>query len=105
MTTSPEHQNGHTVCTLAAAFLSAGDQVALFLMDDGVYHIVKKHKLGISEKLKNLLAGQMTVSVCSQSLEKRGVSEESCIAGVDWASQHELARILAGSDRFLSFGA
>ncbi len=104
LTTSPEHQNGHTVCALSDVFLAGGHQVSLFLMDDGIFHISKHHKLGMAESLEDLLSKDIKISICSQSAEKRGVSEAEGIKGIEWASQRELARIVAISDRFLNFG-
>lgn len=104
MTSSPEHQNGQTVCALSEAFLAASHQVRLFLMDDGIYHIVKNNTIGSVVTLQNLLSKQMTVSICTQSAQNRGVSEAETFSGTGWFSQHELANIVAGSDRFLSFG-
>lgn len=103
MTSGSEHQNAQTVCALSEAFLAASHQVRLFLMDDGIYHIVKKNKLGAAEKLKTLLSIQMTISICTQSAQKRGISEDETLSGVEWFSQHELANIVADADRFLSF--
>jgi len=103
MTTSPEHQNGQTVCALTEAFLAASHQVRLFLMDDGIYHIVKNNEIGAAEKLRSLLSAQMTVSICSQSAQKRGIAEADTLHGAGWFSQHELAHIVADTDRFLSF--
>lgn len=104
MSTGPEHQNGHTVFALTEAFLATSHEVHLFLMDDGIFHIVKKNKIGIVAKLENLLSKQMHVSICTQSAEKRGISESETLSGVQWLSQHTLAKIVADSDRFLSFG-
>ncbi len=106
MTTGPEHQNGQTVCAFAAAFLAAMHEVSLFLMDDGIYHVVKKHQMGAAAQLETLLlkTDRMAVSICTQSTEKRGVSETEALSRVNWASQHELAKIVSTSDRFLFFG-
>lgn len=104
MTSGPEHQNGQTVCALSEAFLAASHQVHLFLMDDGIYHIVKKNEIGAAAKLATLLSTQMVISICTQSAQKRGVSEDDTLKGTEWFSQHKLANIVADSDRFLSFG-
>ncbi len=104
MSTSPEHQNGQTVVALTKAFLSAQHEVRLFLMDDGIYHIVKNNSLGAAQQLASLSSEKMTVSICTQSAEQRGISEEACLETAAWFSQHELAKIVAETDRFLSFG-
>ena len=105
MTTSPEHQNTHTVCRLAEALLSAGHAVELFLMDDGVYNLVSIPKAGSpSSLLQTAQSKGLKISLCTQSAETRGISEEESLHGVAWRSQHELSKIVAGSDRFLAFG-
>lgn len=105
MTTSPEHQNTHTVCRLAGALLSAGHGVELFLMDDGIYNLVSVPKAGSASSLLQKAQNQgMKITLCTQSAENRGISEKECLTGVAWRSQHELSRIVAGSDRFLAFG-
>ncbi len=104
MSTGPEHQNAHTVSALSEAFLAASHPVHLFLMDDGVYHVVKKNKIGIATQLEGLLSEQMAISICTQSAEKRGISEAETLSGASWFSQHALAKIVADSDRFLTFG-
>jgi len=106
MTTSPEHQNSHTVCRLAEALLSAGHAVELFLMDDGVYNLLSIPKAGSpSSRLQEVQSKGLKISLCTQSAENRGLSESDCLAGAAWRSQHELSRIVAGADRFLTFGS
>lgn len=106
MTTSPEHQNTHTVCRLAEALLSAGHAVELFLMDDGVYNLVPVPKAGSpSSLLQSAQNKGLKISLCTQSAESRGVSEKESLPRAAWRSQHELSKIVAGSDRFLTFGS
>jgi sulfur relay (sulfurtransferase) complex TusBCD TusD component (DsrE family) len=106
MTTSPEHQNCHTVSRLAEALLSAGHAVTLFLMDDGVYNLVPVPKAGsASSLLREVQSKGLKISLCTQSAETRGLSESDCLTGVEWRSQHELSTIVAGADRFLTFGS
>ncbi len=106
MTTSPEHQNTQTVCRLAEALLSAGHAVALFLMDDGVYNLVSVSKVGSPSSLLQTVQNKgLKISLCTQSAENRGLSEEASLPGAAWRSQHELAKIVSASDRFLTFGS
>lgn len=106
LTTSPEHQNSHTVFRLIEALLAAGHRVSLFLMDDGIYNIVR---IGSADSpatpLEKLMKEGLAVSLCTQSAEGRGIFEADAVSGIGWLSQHELSRIVAGSDRFLAFGA
>lgn len=106
LTTSPEHQNSHTVFRLIEALLAAGQRVSLFLMDDGIYNIVRVESAhSPSAHLEKLMKEGLTVSLCTQSAEGRGIFEADAVPGIGWLSQHELSRIVAGSDRFLAFGA
>lgn len=106
MTTSPEHQNSYTVFRLIEALLAAGHQVSLFLMDDGIYHIVRiELPNSPAARLEKLIKEGLSVSLCTQSAEGRGIFEADVLPGIGWLSQHELARIVARSDRFLAFGA
>ncbi len=106
MTTSPEHQNSHTVFRLIEALLSAGHSVSLFLMEDGIYNIVRiESPNSPSARLEKLMKEGLAVSLCTQSAEGRGIFEADAVSGIGWLSQHELSRIVARSDRFLAFGA
>ncbi|MBI3804996.1 MAG: DsrE family protein [Nitrospirae bacterium] len=106
LTTSPEHQNSHTVFRLIEALLTAGHQVSLFLMDDGIYNLVRiESPKSPAAQLEKLIKEGLTVSLCTQSAEGRGIFEADAIPGIGWLSQHALSRIVARSDRFLSFGA
>ena len=106
LTTSPEHQNSHTVFRLIAALLAAGHQVSLFLMDDGIYNIVRIESANSpSAHLEKLMKAGLSVSLCTQSAETRGIFEADALSGIGWFSQHELSRIVSKSDRFLAFGA
>ncbi|WP_168059958.1 DsrE family protein [Candidatus Manganitrophus noduliformans] len=106
LTTSPEHQNSHTVFRLIEALLAAGHRVSLFLMDDGIYNIVRIDSPNSpSAHLEKLIKAGLAVSLCTQSAEGRGIFEADAVSGIGWLSQHALSRIVAGSDRFMSFGA
>jgi sulfur relay (sulfurtransferase) complex TusBCD TusD component (DsrE family) len=106
LTTSPEHQNTHTVCQLADALLSAGHTVDLFLMDDGVYNLLSAPKASTAVPLLQAAQSKgMKIALCTQSAENRGLSEKTCLPGAEWRSQHALSKMVAGSDRFLTFGS
>ena len=73
-------------------------------MDDGIYNVVSRYSDGVPNQFDALHSQGMTLSLCRQSAEKRGVQEDDCIAGIEWLSQIELAAIVDQSDRFLTFG-
>jgi sulfur relay (sulfurtransferase) complex TusBCD TusD component (DsrE family) len=63
--------------------------VRLFLMAEGVDLLEQEVDLGGA-----------VVSACSRTVIARGVATDR--QHVDYASQHQLARIVAGCDRFVS---
>ncbi len=106
LTTGPEHQNTHTLSRLIEALLGEGHAVSLFLMDDGIYNVFRIESANSpSSRFEKLLEKGLTLSLCTQSAEGRGVFEANALPGIGWTSQHELSRIVARSDRFLAFGA
>ena len=102
LTTSPENQNSETVIKLAQAALEAGHTVELFLMDDGVYNVVKGVK--ISVRFAGLMTKGASLALCGHTAEERGVEKEDCLEGVKYAGQYELACMVNEADRFLTFG-
>jgi tRNA 2-thiouridine synthesizing protein D len=105
LTSSPEHENTHTVNQLSAGFLKAGHSVQLFLMDDGVYNAVKNlSKNRLVTNLDQLMAEGVKVYLCAVTAEARGLKQENFLEGVELSSQYELSHIVDSSDRFLAFG-
>ncbi len=104
LTTGPEYQNSQSVHTFASALLSAENSVKLFLMDDGVYNIVRGLAFEIAEVFEALQLCGLEIMLCRQSAQRRGLSETHCLSEIAWRSQIELAQYIEQSDRFLSFG-
>ena len=78
---------------LADAGVQVGVAVRLFLMSDGAELL--------SEGSADRAAREgVAVSACSRTVLARGLPTDR--PGVDYASQHVLARIVATSDRFVS---
>ncbi|MFQ5456178.1 MAG: DsrE family protein [Nitrospirota bacterium] len=101
---SPEHEDVYTVTRISMAFLKNGDDVEIFLMDDGIYNAVKnfsKHRLfsGFDQIIKS----GAKVSLCSFTAEARGLNENNFIEDVVLSSLYTLSDIVKGSDRFLAF--
>lgn len=103
LTTGPEYQNSQSVATFADALLSAGSDVNLFLMDDGIYNIVRGLPYEIAEVFEILQAKGLNIMLCRYSSERRGVRKADCLQEPAWRSQIELAKSLEASDRFMSF--
>ena len=103
--TSPEHENSYTVGEIASALLDDGHEVEIFLMSDGVYNVVKKGSVNQrSIPMGTLMEKGAKLSLCTMTTEARGLAEADLMEGVELASQHQLSKIVANSDRFLTFG-
>lgn len=98
---SPERQDGFTVVQLSRAFLEKGDDVHIFLVDDGVYNAVSSNPR--SGSFAGLISMGGKISLCSQTATERGLSEGDILEGVNRSSLYALATIAGESDRFLSF--
>ncbi len=104
MTSSPEHQNAHTVGRLSEGFLEAGHSVTLFLMDDGVYNAVKNDsKNRLFSNIEGLMAKGAKVYLCAVTAQARGLGLDHFLTGIELSSQFELSQIVEDSDRFLAF--
>jgi sulfur relay (sulfurtransferase) complex TusBCD TusD component (DsrE family) len=101
LTTSPENQNSEIVIKLANAAITAGHEVEIFFMDDGIYNVVKGNS--ISPKFKELINRGAFLALCGHTAEVRGVDKEDCLDEVKYAGQFELAGMVNSSDRFLMF--
>ena len=97
LATAPEEGDFPLVQGVVEAALSAGRDVGLFLMDDGV-------RYALDPRLAPLLRAGVEVTACATDAEARGLPAgviES--AGVLLGSQHDHAPLVRDSDRFLSF--
>ncbi len=93
LTTGMESEDAHTVVKLAEAALEEGLEVSIFLMCDGIYHL-------ISEPLNALVDKGAELSLCAHNAEQRKAEKKGTIL---FGSQYDLANIVAESDRFLAF--
>ena len=74
-----------------------GEEVALFLMDAGVDY-------ALEARLLALVDAGLDVSLCAMDAEAHGLDGARLqAAGITLGSQHDHARLLRDSDRFLSF--
>jgi sulfur relay (sulfurtransferase) complex TusBCD TusD component (DsrE family) len=103
--TSPEHENTDTVHRLCQGFIKQGHDVELFLMDDGVFNSIKSNStIRLAQPLEGLIEQGVQISLCSQTLDQRGLSKDNLVQGVDLSNQQRLAKMVAQADRFLVFG-
>jgi len=106
LTTSKEHGNTNTVLDISGAALKDGHEVGIFLMDDGVYNIVKtseSDELYVADKFSDLIKQGVEIALCDQTARERGVNKENSIEGVVFGGQFDLAVLVNESDRFLAF--
>jgi sulfur relay (sulfurtransferase) complex TusBCD TusD component (DsrE family) len=105
LNTSPEHQNTFTACQLLESFLKGGHEAELFLMNDGVYNVLKNNSpYRLFGGVEELMEKGLKVSLCLTTGDIRGFAEGDFIDGVECRSQDHLAEIVASSDYFLHFG-
>lgn len=96
LSTSPEHENTHTVIKLAEAAISRGAEVHIFLMCDGVYNAFVPGIEGLAGKGVHIV-------LCSHNLSERQQPkfEGSIVCG----SQYDHAQLVSQVDRYLAFNA
>lgn len=93
VTSSPESENSRTLVKITEAAINMGQQVQIFLMCDGVYHILRRDFLLMIKKGAD-------VTLCAQNALERGLEKRQ---GILFGSQYDLADMVARSDSFLAF--
>ena len=74
-------------------------------MDDGVFNSIKSNStIRLTPPLDELMERGVQISLCSQTLDQRGLSKEDLVQGVELSNQQRLAKMVAHADRFLVFG-
>ncbi len=92
LTTGIESENLHTVRGLAEAALSAGHEVSLFLMDEGVY---------VQEQLSSLTESGARLTICGHNARQRALTNVGKIVS---GSQYDWAEVVHNADRVIAFG-
>jgi sulfur relay (sulfurtransferase) complex TusBCD TusD component (DsrE family) len=92
VTSSPESENSRTLIKITKAAIRMGQQVQIFLMCDGVYHIVHQDFLSLMEK-------GAEVTLCAQNALERGLEKKP---GILFGSQYDLAGMVSESDSFVA---
>ena len=95
---------------LTLALSAYNESLSVFFIDDGVYHLLKKHQAdGILQKdfqpmLKMFdLYDIEQVYVCAESLVKRNISVEQLVIKTELLSAEEIKLHLAEQDQLMSF--
>jgi len=92
VTSSPESENSRTLSRTTEAAINLGHKVQIFLMCDGVYHILHQDLFTLIEK-------GAEVTLCAHNAQERGLEKRP---GIAFGSQYDLACMVAQSDSFLS---
>ncbi|MBI2875265.1 MAG: DsrE family protein [Candidatus Tectomicrobia bacterium] len=93
LTTSPEHENTHTVTQLAQAALALGKEVAIFLMCDGAYNLNLPSFCALHQE-------GAEITLCSLNASQRKITFPWPEAS---GSQYDLAEWAHECGRFLAF--
>lgn len=94
LTRPPGSEAARWTLRIARAAARSSVTVDLFLMADGA-ELIRSPEIGIAA------VPGVRVSVCTQTVMNRSLPSD--VEGVDYASQLQLARSVADSDRFLCF--
>jgi sulfur relay (sulfurtransferase) complex TusBCD TusD component (DsrE family) len=94
LSTSPEHENTHTVIKLAEAAVVGGHEVHIFIMCDGVHNAFVPAFDALVEKGARIV-------LCSHNLaeRQRPKLEGTIVCG----SQYDHAQLVSSVDRYLAF--
>jgi DsrE/DsrF-like family len=94
LSTSPEHENTHTVMKLAEVAIERGHEVHIFIMDDGVHNAFVPGFAALVDKGARIV-------LCSHNLaeRQRPKIEGTIVCG----SQYDHAQLVSNVDRYLAF--
>lgn len=101
-------ERAYNALRLAEALVVKGEWVDLFLMGDGVHAARRgQEPRGAHASVESMLAGLLgqgaPVVACGTCCQTRGLDEQDLIEGVRVGTIHDLAELVLGSDRQLSF--
>lgn len=95
--TAPQRGDFTLFAARIEAALRDGDDVSLFLMDDGTGY-------AMDARVQPLLDAGVEVAMCAMDAERRGVDcVRAAAVGIVVGSQYDHARLVRDSDHFLSF--
>ena len=94
LSTSPEHENTHTVSQLAEAAMERGHTVHIFIMCDGVHNAFLPKFLTLVEKGARIV-------LCSHNLAER--QRPKIEGAIVCGSQYDHAQLVSTVDRYLAF--
>jgi len=93
LASTPGNENRYSLIKITEAALNMGHKVKIFLISDGVYHL-------LSDEFMTLVDKGAEVALCAHNALERGLEKRP---GVLFGSQYDLSVMVAQSDTFLSF--
>jgi tRNA 2-thiouridine synthesizing protein D len=91
----------------ALRFVQAAFQhkVNIFLIEDGVYVAKKGQKadVRVEDMLKDAINSGVTVKLCGNCMQARGLSEDELVEGAEMGLMKELVEWVERSDKVLTF--
>ena len=95
---------------LSAALVGKDEEVQIFLMNDGVFNVMKNQKAPTeiegqmtSHKIKELISLGVRFLYCSQCLETRGIEESQIADNVEKSNLPKLADFIKKSEKVITF--
>jgi tRNA 2-thiouridine synthesizing protein D len=80
-------------------------KVNIFLIEDGVYVAKKGQKadVRVEDMLKDAIRSGVTVKLCGNCMEARGLSQDELVDGAETGKMKELVEWVDRSDKVLTF--
>jgi len=102
------YQNVDTVYHLAKRALKTGDDVFIFLYEEGTLNADKDIKSleerNIADRIRELLNLGARIGICGTCAKFRGQTKNDVVEGAKYGGLALLVREMPQCDRFLSFG-
>ncbi len=102
LTAGPESLDSFTVHRWALGLRALGEEVEIFLMDDGVLNAAKGRPRVGPDFAETLTAGAR-ITLCAASASARSLPEAGLLEEVVASNQYDLSAMVRRSDRFLTF--
>jgi len=101
-------QNVDTVYHLAKRILQRGNQVRIFLYEDGTINLNKNiqspQERNLAGMMKELADGGAQVQACGTCAKFRGIKKDDLVEGTKLGGMAVFVNYVSECDRFLSFG-
>ncbi|MEM4658023.1 MAG: DsrE family protein [Candidatus Methanosuratincola sp.] len=95
---------------LAAALIGADLECEVFLLNDGVFCALSGQNTpdelagqNTGRKIRELMELGVSLRLCTQCAQTRGITEEMVVGGVSWVSMVDLAKSIRDSAKVVSF--